>query len=151
MKHTIICRHGSYEPGPDLNAEGQEQIVRLVGLMHRFIKPGDRIRLITSSAPRAEQSATIVSRQLGISGTQSFDELWVDNDHSMDLQRALVLVRMCEQDTDVLIAMTHYEYASELPKHIANELGNDEATALEPRTGQGSVIIHPHGRIIPLY
>ncbi len=156
MKQLIIFRHGNYLGGLLREAKlGLE-------LIARDIKPrlvGGNVQIISSPVARATASAEIVSAELGIGGFETDEILWTGNDsprkYVPDIDGTIQLIR--EVRADVLILVTHFEYASDLPDAFARSvLGR---TAAYPETtellkGQAWLIDCVSGtreRLVPQY
>lgn len=71
MKHLLLARHGDYDGGSKrLNERGREQAIRLSEAILECW--GDvPLVLVTSTAPRAIDSAEAIAKRLGLS---AFDE-----------------------------------------------------------------------------
>lgn len=142
MKTLIIVRHGYYEDGTgNLTTYGQQQIKALANMLKDRLN-GDKAKIVSSSAPRAEQSAKILSESLGI-GFKAHNFLWSGSDScespSPNLNRALELIKGLR--TKVVIVVTHFEYSAELPRHFGSvELDTQNFPRRQTEKGEAWVI-----------
>ncbi len=111
LKKLIIVRHGSYGSDGYLTEYGQGQMGRLGAKLKTRIE--GKVRVLCSTAPRALQSARLLAQYFGVE-VESHDKLWSDEGHPEDVDAALSLIAACD-DCDVLIVVTHFEYAIEIP------------------------------------
>lgn len=116
MKLFVLCRHGSYQNG-HMDSLGERQAKRL-----RPRIKGLKVRVISSTAPRASQYTDVLVRELGL--TDRYDDalLWSDSDHPSDNEGATQLLVYQSQEVDVLIVVTHLEYAYTLPRLYVREM-----------------------------
>ena len=118
MQHLFVVRHGNYDNSGGLTHSGRGQISR-VG---EFLKPqveGKQTKLLTSTAIRASQSADIIGEILGVKPVAA-GVLWSESDWQYQPDQALALVQ--EHDAEVIIVVTHYEYAEAFPDFVAQKL-----------------------------
>lgn len=120
----IIVRHGEYGDDDHLNNEGTCQIV---GLAHILISDSagcaisGKITILSSTAPRAKESAEILFHRLWAPSTsmeiELADVLWVGTDApgKMDKEGVLRLIQEKADKQDVIIVVTHLNYAEGLP------------------------------------
>lgn len=118
MKKLIIARHGAYGDDLNLSPFGQQQMMSLAKQIKGHIN-GDRVVILSSTAPRAQQSAEILAQHLGVIH-QLHDLLWSDSDHPHDHHEALKLVRTHKDSVDVIVLVTHLEYGEEFPQFFSN-------------------------------
>ncbi len=118
MKILIVARHGEYV-SDELDDRGKRQIADLVEKLSPIV--GDREPLILSStAGRAVESAEIIADHFNTSFDQH-DVLWSENRHREDLPAALELVRLHQDETEVMILVTHLEYVERFPPYYGQE------------------------------
>jgi phosphohistidine phosphatase SixA len=110
-----IVRHGRYDITDNLSNEGRLQIKELAGLLQPFF--GDKpVSILTSTAPRALQSAEILVDAFGVKAKE-FPFLWSGptspHRDQFDLKKATELIRSA--GTPGVIVVTHLEYSEHLP------------------------------------
>lgn len=127
MRKLFIVRHGSYVPVEDkhLSQEGRRQAVELAEKIAEHVD-GMPVTVISSSALRASQTAEIISQKLGVGIELTTDLLWSGNTgkvrgSSKDFRELLKLLDEQFQDCQVVILVTHYEYAECFPQFFARE------------------------------
>jgi phosphohistidine phosphatase SixA len=103
-----------------LSPRGAQEIATLAEKI-KSATNGLSVLILTSTAPRASQSAIIIKTILGAEVKES-PALWSDNEHPKDLQKALALIKAEKDHVDVLIIVTHYEYTERLPGYFAKEV-----------------------------
>jgi len=139
MKKLIVARHGWCDLDEHLDDCGVKEI-RILGDNIKKIADGERVLILSSTAPRGRESAEILSCCLGV-GFEEYDILWSDNSHPENMPEVLKLVRSRKDEADVIILVTHYEYAGRFPAYFAKEelgenipsslIGNAEAWILD--------------------
>ena len=133
MKKFIVIRHGS-----GFNME--EQMLHMAEQLKPHLE-GNTVRLITSTAFRADDSAKELARELGLTGYENHAILWSDRDHEQNNRAALALVRKKFEGVDVLIVLTHLEYAEELPTVFGKEVLQTQIEPYELSHGQGRIVL----------
>ncbi len=122
MKKLILVRHGKYGSDDKLNASGRKQMDNLSETLKSIIN-GESVIILTSTAPRASESAEIISKSLNVP-FEEHEILWSDNGHPEDIPKVLELVKFHKEKSDILILVTHLEYMDRFPTHFASkELG----------------------------
>lgn len=124
MKKLVVCRHGNYDEDKRLDASGRVQMGSLAHLLKPHLS-GHSVRVLSSTAPRAVDSSVALLRELAIEGLCDFETnpvLWSDEEHRKDLPAALELVRTKFEGIDVLILVTHFEYAEDFPSYFASRV-----------------------------
>jgi phosphohistidine phosphatase SixA len=116
MKKIIIIRHGLYS-GEDLNEAGKMQMQKLASTLS-WVNPSTTA-MLSSSAPRASQSAKILSESLLLSFSEH-EILWSDNQHDYNVAKAFELIRA--QIAETVIVVTHLEYTEELPWFLCEKI-----------------------------
>ena len=137
LHKLFVCHHGEADQGGNLTQEGRWQM-RKLGVQIKPFTQARSVRLISSTAECAKQSAAILIEMLGLKDPPvTFDLLFPINEMSSN---ALVLVRALAQDVEVLIVVTHIQVTANLPNKFAEqELGTSvEAHSVE--TGKAVVI-----------
>ena len=126
LRKIFVIRHGLYNNKTDrLNADGEEQMRSLLEPLKKHLAGEEHVVLLSSSAERAEDSVKIISDGLGIA-YKVHPYFWSDNDHMQLNNRALDLINQIttEMNADVVILLTHLEYAKELPSLLCYKCGN---------------------------
>ncbi len=130
VKRIIIARHGS--GWTDLDEFGLRQTEKLALAVKASLNGGG-VALLSSTAPKAEQSAEIFSGILDIP-FERHELLWAGfdspgrnrrNGDPVGLTAALQLIEASEMETVILI--THLEYTRELPRAVKDRLLGDGA------------------------
>ncbi|MFC1615102.1 hypothetical protein ACFL22_00925 [Patescibacteria group bacterium] len=122
MKKLIVVRHGAYDTGTmNLNGEGHQQISDLVPKICDTIADGTAI-ILSSTAPRAEQSASILSDEL-VLAVELHEVLWSENSRPIKPNTVLEIIRS-SSIYDVVILVTHLEYTEMLTAYYARQALN---------------------------
>lgn len=139
MKKLIVVRHGDCDRRDDqLNDLGRDQISRLAGKLKPIID-GGTVLILSSTAARARESAEILAKSFGV----TFEEhqiLLSGGGRREDLLGALALVRARMDLADVLILVTHMEYADRFPEYFAKEVLGVSISFPEVERGEAVVI-----------
>jgi phosphohistidine phosphatase SixA len=144
MDYLIIARHGSYDPDKgSLNRFGQKDIGFLAEKINQ-LNLGGLIHIISSSAPRAKESAEIVKQSLestpnlyNITPIQFEDLLWSSPDRPItngyfNLNQLPEIVCLIESsDAETVIVMTHDPLASALPNLYMKNMGKEEIYSID--------------------
>ena len=122
MKTLLILRHAKAQPdAPDgdhareLTERGQRNAAAMGAYIQAQIGTPDAI--ITSDATRAEQTAEIVARALGYTGTLTV----VPRIYEADLNTLLALVRSILDEVDTAIIVGHNPGFEELAEALAGD------------------------------
>lgn len=139
MKFLIVVRHGEYDEDYNLDHDGRCQIQGLSEKLKEFVN-GNETLLLSSPAPRAIQSAQIISEILGMPA-EEHDILWSDNDHFRDFDGLRMILRERKSEAEVIIIVTHLEYVEGFPLYFAvNELGMAVRRAPIPLKGEACLL-----------
>lgn len=139
MKKLIVFRHGAYdEKTGRLDEDGREWLVRVAERVKPHLE--GRVRILSSTAPRAVDSAEVLAAQLGLEGVEQHLVLWSDNEHRMNLPGVGTLVFQCSFDVEVLILVTHLEYAESFPTYFAEEMLHSDIEPYQVSYGCARVI-----------
>ena len=125
LRKIIIIRHGNYNTSTDqLNDADKKQMEELVPKLREHLAGEENILLVSSKAERAEDSMKVLAQALGLS-YQTHDYFWSDNTHRQINRRALDMLKSMadEKGTDVVVLVTHLEYAKDLPSVIEADAG----------------------------
>jgi phosphohistidine phosphatase SixA len=120
MKKLVIVRHGDYGFDGSLSTKGKAQMKQLAESLRSQLGGGKTI-ILFSTAPRGEQSARILAAELGITELEPHEVLWSDreNGRSAHPAKTLALVRSKKELYDIVVLVTHYEYAEEFPMYFS--------------------------------
>lgn len=129
MKKLIFVRHGLYESRTQNLSHLGEQQIRSTGtqLAHRFF--GKKFRILSSSQPRAVQSAEIICRNLGLDpdSVEKHEILYVDAPRFTrgHAEKIRVLLDEIEKkgDVEVVIVVTHLEVIDLFPTYWSHNRG----------------------------
>ena len=139
MKLLVVVRHGAYDDDLNLNHRGKDQIQGLSEKLKDFVN-GNKILLLSSPAPRASQSAQIISEKLGVP-VEEHAILWSDSDHWENFDGLLKIVKKRKSEAEVIILVTHLEYVEGFPNHFArNELDMDTDYPPVPSKGEACLV-----------
>ncbi|MES2215889.1 MAG: phosphoglycerate mutase family protein [Patescibacteria group bacterium] len=141
LEYVTFARHGECDDGGNLNDWGVSQIEDL-GRQLEPLLHGGTVRIISSTAPRATQSAEILSRVFA-APVESYRFLWSGPSSPFwseyDLKAAADLV--CQSTASRVIMITHKEYVLELPHWFGeNMLGEGRYPSADLPHG-GAVVI----------
>ncbi len=115
-KQIFLLRHAAYTGGGDsrLSSQGEIQAASLARKLREAITD-DNITIWTSTANRAQETASIIGQTLGIPPERFLakDKLWSDGAHHEDyrwLEKSLD-----EFQDGILIIISHLEYVQTFP------------------------------------
>lgn len=119
----IVVRHGNYNRGgkEELNEEGRSSIKQLTNRLKSLIQ-GKKTIILSSTIPRAFESATIIGEGLGVD-IEGYDILWSDDNHIENLPAIFNLIES-HAESDVIIVVTHCEYTEYLPLYFGEKYLN---------------------------
>lgn len=116
LKKVIIVRHGHYNfdsTSKELSEIGIEQTNSLVDRIKRKISAIGKAQIFTSNLPRSIHTGKVVSLSLGIDNIKNLFDLELDKYHSrMDVYP--VVAKRIQDDTEIVIIVTHFEMPSGL-------------------------------------
>lgn len=131
FEKIIIIRHGEYDEDTGrMNYIGRNQMERLIPKIKAYISGEANVLFLTSSAPRAEGCARVISDLLDIS-YEATEYLWSDKRHIQDNARALdYMTQKAEEKNQAtaVIVITHLEYAGSFAEFIMEEANKDFLT-----------------------
>ncbi len=147
MQKLIVVRHGEYE-GRQLTEQGRNQIAKLAPKLKARVE-GATFIILASTSIRGQQSAEILAEHLG--GEPELHEvLSSEPDHPHNHEALLELIKLRQNEADVLILVTHYEYAHGFPSYYAEKafgenlqhhtVGNGQAVVLHCETRHTELI-----------
>jgi len=133
MRHLFIARHGEYDDDDRLNPLGLQQMKAIGNDMGMIL--GDKTaHIVSSTAPRAIDSANALALELGMPHTEIEKTLylWSGNDspkkggYDYDLNNLMKFVEN-RYSKRGLVIVTHYEIVNEFPSHfLKKEFGINE-------------------------
>ena len=128
MKHLFIARHGNYGFDSRLDNSGLRQMNNL-GRAINEIMNGGSTKVISSTAPRALDSAEALIAQLGLSKFEHVPYLWFGTDSPKDSYywmpdryKLLDLVNEQKDGIDGLVMVTHLEVANQFPNFYCEKV-----------------------------
>ncbi len=139
MKYLILVRHGEYDGCCHLTNNGRKQVKDLTKKLKRFIHHGSSLAILTSTAPRATESAEIIG-SIFKTNYKQYELLWSEQFQPPDMKGTLKLVRSEEKHCDVLILVTHYEYVIDFPIFFANTVLKVEFRPIDIKKGEALII-----------
>ncbi len=133
MKHLFLVRHADYHEietrldDEKINLRGIEQI-RLLSEEMKKVLGGNSTYLISSTAPRAMDSARFLLQYLG--RDQEFESepfLWTDSfnpskHYTGKPEGVMEIIQRSEGRAENLILVSHYELLQFFPFHFASEI-----------------------------
>ena len=119
MEKLWIVRHGPTDEDSRLSEDGHKLIRNLAKSISKETL-GKTVGLISSNAPRAIDSAMVLSHRLWAE-FEARRELWCDTAHRWDVDRAVALINAEFAEVDVGIVVTHLEYTEFLPMAFAKD------------------------------
>lgn len=120
MKKLFVVRHGTYGRDDRLNDLGQEEIQALGEKLEKFTE-GETVLILSSTADRARQSAEILAKLLDVESFEQHEVLWSEASHPQDFPGALSLIRKYKDTADIIILVTHLEYAEGFSGYFGRE------------------------------
>ncbi len=83
----------------------------------------DGLLILTSTAPRAQQSAEVLARILN-APSEEHPVLWSDSQHRENFGAVLALIQERQESKETLVLVTHLEYGERFPRFFGEkELG----------------------------
>ncbi|KKP89508.1 MAG: primase protein [Candidatus Moranbacteria bacterium GW2011_GWC2_37_73] len=115
LEKFIIIRHGMYGFDDRLNERGRQQMEELSKKIDPLLKGGKSSLLISSTAPRALDSADVLEEKLFFKRREDLELFWSDNSHNWDITAAIEVILEKGIDYEVVIIVSHLEYCEYLP------------------------------------
>ena len=125
-KPVILVRHGAYNSDNRLSEVGERQYVEFSEKFKKLgrddrsflISDPKKVLFLSSIAPRAEDSAKILQRELGLCDPILQSELWSDKTHPYRPEKVTflktIITNFLEKDKedseDMMIIVTHFEF-----------------------------------------
>lgn len=118
VRQLLIIRHGDYNGLDRLSPTGARQITDLSEKIAREVDGGSLL-ILSSSAPRASDSAKIIAERLRVP-FEEHDVLWSGatgkvRGYDEDYARALEMILSHSNQADTVILVTHLEYTEDFP------------------------------------
>lgn len=127
MKMLVLVRHGSCGPDGRLDEIGYGQAVALATRIKEMVEREGHssISMLCSTAPRALDSADVMGHVLGrmLIAREDHPAFWADDEHSHDFREGLSLIERAGENADVVIVVTHLDYANYFASFMARERG----------------------------
>ena len=124
MRKLIVARHGHYRRGGEehLSEIGIKQVSSLAERLKLLVGGDEKTLILASPALRARESAEILARVL-MAKVELHEILQSDESHDMQIYRVIRFVESRVEDADVIVLVTHSEYAQVLPSCSSSVLG----------------------------
>ena len=125
MSKLAILRHGTSNPHTCLlTLDGEIQMKRIGGKIANIRDAGQSTLIIASTAPRALASAKVLGEVDVLNApVEGHEVLWSDREHPMRLGEAYTLIQTAGKRADLVVAVTHLEYAQDLPEYVGERDG----------------------------
>jgi len=143
VKHLFVVRHGEYSgEGSRLDDTGRQQMAELGRAIRGILGEGTAY-VVSSTAPRATDSADVLIAELGLPNYEKLQYLWTGSDspeknkYTRSAKGLLGVVSEREGRADGLVVVTHMEVAVDLP-----------VAFLQYRFGREDHINLPKGRAV---
>lgn len=140
MKHLFVIRHGDHIRGA-LTEQARVQVRAVADQMKSIcgeIQVG--FYLLSSTAPRAEDTADIIAHAFGITEYTKDDRLRTRSGHLLSPQELQAIDGMIDPhavSNDAIAITTHYEVAGQYPPYfLEKEFGRRELIQI-PGRGEG--------------
>jgi phosphohistidine phosphatase SixA len=119
MRKLLIIGHGYDDSEGNLTQEGRGQMHAAGEKLRQLFDSGKETSLILSSiAPRAVQSAEIIAGILH-APIEKYEVLWSEPKHPANHEAAYRLIQSARNRADLIVVVTHTEYATILPGRLA--------------------------------
>jgi len=139
MRHLFVIRHGHYA-GRDLSDRGREQISHIAEDMKAIIgEMHNGHYLLSSTAPRAEQTAEIIAQAFGLEAFDKDERLWTGGGYISPEEVEAIdgMIAPHKDKHDIVTISTHYEVVGSYPSHIAKTLFGRDEYIRRPEKGEG--------------
>lgn len=125
MKHLFIVRHGNYGMR-DLTESGISQIKQITKDMRIIVgKNYSGYYLLSSTAPRAEQTADIIAKAFGLERFDRNNKLWTRGGEDLSLENLEEIDGMIaphQEKHDIVTIVTHEEVVLSYPEYCLKQL-----------------------------
>lgn len=131
MNKLVVARHGSY-------TKGNEEITKLADTLIELV--GKESVLILSSV-RVTRDARIIADKFGVP-FEEHEILWSEREHPEDFPGTLKLLESRQGEADVVILVTHAEYATRFPEYyLKQELGVETDAFFLPTENGNALVV----------
>ncbi len=137
MKKLIIVRRGDCLDDR-LSDLGCRQITMLCDNLKPHVN-GGRVAVFASPAPRVLGSAAIVAQAFKAK-LEEWPKLYSDEQTPADLRWLMEMVRAKQDEADVIIILTHFDYVGKFPGYFARETAGVEVHSWAVEKGGAWVI-----------
>lgn len=117
MRQLVVVRHGHLDPDQTLNEYGKIKIAELGQRLKPFLVD-HAVRVVTSLAAAAADSAKILAKIFDAAGPKTIDLLFSDAEHPPDIATTVAAILKEGETADALIVMTHHDQVRALPSAI---------------------------------
>ncbi len=146
MKKLIVVRHGAYDVATmNLHDIGRRQMLDISPKIHDAIG-NDTAIILSSTAPRAEQSAQVLADQLN-TDIELHEVLWSESGRPTKPDTVLELIKS-HDEKDVVILLTHLEYTDIFPAYYARRVLNTNPECQLPLS-KGEMLILDCDDVVP--
>lgn len=149
MNKLILIRHGDYDNRTGLLTNNGQRKMRMTAEVLRSHLAGNT-KLLSSTAPRAVESAGIICDKLNLTYEQH-EVLWVDQAHPENFPGVLELVRAHIYEVDILVIITHYDYAQYFPTYFCMKVLNVDLPVRSLYKGEMRIIELAHRVVETMY
>lgn len=139
MKYLALVRDADSGVDGRLTTSGHEQMYRLSRQLKEHVGALS-VRILSSSAPRAKDAATILSQAFEVDSFEAEELWWSHSCEPGSLPYALARIRECAPSADVLVVVTHREYVDHLPERFGREELGVDLPPVNANKGEAVVI-----------
>jgi phosphohistidine phosphatase SixA len=148
---ALVARHGDYNGQDNLSPSGERQMRQLAEVIAGVAKEQNlTVKLLSSTAARAEQGARIIAKELGLADGQiTFDEsFWDDESHYGEMSKAIELFDAALADATLVVVLSHMDFTPGIARRACEKLEVDPNFGLLDY-GQGWLIGNGVVRYVP--
>lgn len=125
MDHLFAVRHGPYDDKYHLSNEGKEKVLELACQIHDILgDSASHAHILSSPAPRALETASIIALELDSDNLSALDYLWTGpgapaHNYVADGSKPKKLGEIVKNRIQApsLIIVSHHEVVGDLAKH----------------------------------
>ena len=140
MRHLFVIRHGDHN-WEDLSNRGRDQIEKIAEEIKAIVgEIHNGHYLLSSTAPRAEQSAQIIAKAFGLEVFDKDERLWTsrgDDLYQKELEAIDGMIAPHKDKYDIVTIVTHYEVVGSYPLHVVKTLFGKDESIRRPEKGEG--------------